>query len=1353
MDTQVVVSPSARLSLSNQDFNSFIPPPILPTKRLSIFLPSTTKRNSIKPFPEEERDQSQNIFQRRSLRKKLLTYTPILNKTSQMRRMDSANNNGSNTPTSPFLSTNLMMMDSRKMSFVGGEIEEKSEFLDPSELDLRSKDSEERKLLYQQIGELIMRDDNADFFKRGILLDDENEQENFWKVNFAEEYQKEADAFSKIQEEEHFLYCERKNPFELIKMYADPYPLLELRKVLAYISRKVSVTCLEIIRKPWFDNFVLFIILWNCVLLAIEDPTKTVTNEEAQMEQILLICYSIEMCLKILGLGFICPKGAYLRDGWNVLDFIIIVTSYLPYMFSGDNSFKFSSLRTLRVLRPLRTISSVKSLKNLLVTLFSSMPLLLDILLFLLFFFLSFAMIGVHLFAGTLKNRCFYMETGFLESDTEVCGYQPCSSESFCGKGLDNPYYGVMNFDNILFSFVMGFQCVTLQAWTVIMVEVIKSYSIFVIFYFISLVFFGSFFLLNLTLAVIKSKFTDTQKLKEILGKAVVKKIGEVQINELKVLKRMERSHFKRMKNQKPAEQIGASEEGRPGTNRFNEITWDDLLQLKEMIREERLREEEEERFDMLRREQVRSDDMEDERKLGYYIRKVQELKRKALQVFLKSGTSMGLVKQGITDRIKSAKVHPVFLNRTGKRKESLEGVKKETRILIHSPNIQNEKEKEEECKVQITLNQDNNESNTNDCTENKDGSPKSARRKTQAKKDDKFRKSLTLNPNLKKKTTLKNSGIRTSKVHPSEPEPLEKLPRSSRIRGNSRISPEKSPKTETSDSKASFKINKVLPLPMPDSSSSSMDSNGQVMQLSSAYELNNLSTLQETSENNLVIEDPAVFLNSCTQQAPKNLNTINLSLRDLKSKNQKHPQVTVFRRQSLTSMPSLNMIDSMRFNQAFNNILVKPILEEAENEDQEPTLEKLEPGSIQLPPPEGMEAIINNNDPGMLENDLLNDSDFNDSLTLNKAKLEAILQDKRSDEREVEKQTADAENTEEIEGLETLLSERPFLGDKGNNENPQLKASHSDEKLQNNNTLGLKTQTSGASVLKRGNTTRSKKHTNQNKIQKMLNFSLKKSSKNNPVPPPERRANIRDFNLMVDMEKVYKSFSQSDVLENRIIMLAEQRKQQEIDEIASQTFKIELKPSSFKSFGREVLEQIKDNRKKVLMMQSLGKQRNFRIALKTTWVFQDNRVRPPTIILRRQFIPQGSFLKSSLPKSPKKGGLSKKKKVALKLDDDLEFKYESIALKIAEPMITKGPADAELDKEIEEDYLRIHRQDKTNKMKREKVWSGSSVLPMKIFQGYWSFEHINRIFRDLSFSRQDKLIWLKGIHGKVFLF
>lgn len=43
-----------------------------------------------------------------------------------------------------------------------------------------------------------------------------------------------------------------------------------------------------------------------------------------------LILYTIEMSLKIIGLGFIFNRGAYLRDAWNVLDFVIVATAYIP---------------------------------------------------------------------------------------------------------------------------------------------------------------------------------------------------------------------------------------------------------------------------------------------------------------------------------------------------------------------------------------------------------------------------------------------------------------------------------------------------------------------------------------------------------------------------------------------------------------------------------------------------------------------------------------------------------------------------------------------------------------------------------------------------------------------------------------------------------------------------------------------------------------------------------------------------------------------------------------------------------------------------------------------------------------
>ena len=48
-----------------------------------------------------------------------------------------------------------------------------------------------------------------------------------------------------------------------------------------------------------------------------------------------LSIYTIEMLLKVIGMGFIIPKGAYLRDYWNILDFIIVVTSYYPLIISN----------------------------------------------------------------------------------------------------------------------------------------------------------------------------------------------------------------------------------------------------------------------------------------------------------------------------------------------------------------------------------------------------------------------------------------------------------------------------------------------------------------------------------------------------------------------------------------------------------------------------------------------------------------------------------------------------------------------------------------------------------------------------------------------------------------------------------------------------------------------------------------------------------------------------------------------------------------------------------------------------------------------------------------------------------
>jgi hypothetical protein len=99
------------------------------------------------------------------------------------------------------------------------------------------------------------------------------------------------------------------------------------------------------------------------------------------------------MFLKIFGFGFILNKGAYIRDGWNILDFTIVIIGYISLF--GSSSINISSLRVFRVLRPLRTITKVEGLRLQVTALISALPLLLDTVIVLLFFFIIFAIAGV----------------------------------------------------------------------------------------------------------------------------------------------------------------------------------------------------------------------------------------------------------------------------------------------------------------------------------------------------------------------------------------------------------------------------------------------------------------------------------------------------------------------------------------------------------------------------------------------------------------------------------------------------------------------------------------------------------------------------------------------------------------------------------------------------------------------------------------------------------------------------------------------------------------------------------------------------------------------------------------------
>ena len=111
---------------------------------------------------------------------------------------------------------------------------------------------------------------------------------------------------------------------------------------------------------------MILLILINSVVLAIYDynDRDNLSDWNKALElvgKILTILFTIEMLIKILAQGLIIHKNAYLRDSWNWLDFVVVVTGIMELM--QISALKVRALRTLRVLRPLRSIKAFPKMR------------------------------------------------------------------------------------------------------------------------------------------------------------------------------------------------------------------------------------------------------------------------------------------------------------------------------------------------------------------------------------------------------------------------------------------------------------------------------------------------------------------------------------------------------------------------------------------------------------------------------------------------------------------------------------------------------------------------------------------------------------------------------------------------------------------------------------------------------------------------------------------------------------------------------------------------------------------------------------------------------------------------------
>uniref|UniRef100_A0AAQ4P9M3 Voltage-dependent N-type calcium channel subunit alpha n=1 Tax=Gasterosteus aculeatus aculeatus TaxID=481459 RepID=A0AAQ4P9M3_GASAC len=221
--------------------------------------------------------------------------------------------------------------------------------------------------------------------------------------------------------------------------------------------------------------------------------------------------FCFEAAIKIIALGFAFHKGSYLRNGWNVMDFVVVLTGILATVGSD---FDLRTLRAVRVLRPLKLVSGIPSLQVVLKSIMKAMVPLLQIGLLLFFAIVMFAIIGVEFYMGKFHTTCFKNETGETHWP---CGLEPparlCPDGTQCREYWTGPNFGITNFDNILFAVLTVFQCITMEGWVDILYSTNDvAGNTWNWLYFIPLIIIGSFFMLNLVLGVLSGEFAKERE-------------------------------------------------------------------------------------------------------------------------------------------------------------------------------------------------------------------------------------------------------------------------------------------------------------------------------------------------------------------------------------------------------------------------------------------------------------------------------------------------------------------------------------------------------------------------------------------------------------------------------------------------------------------------------------------------------------------------------------------------------------------------------------------------------------------------------------------------------------------------
>ncbi|EKX36784.1 hypothetical protein GUITHDRAFT_78690 [Guillardia theta CCMP2712] len=211
-------------------------------------------------------------------------------------------------------------------------------------------------------------------------------------------------------------------------------------------------------RQAWFDLIVYNSIFLSCVLLTLTPPAPDIhlitdfpnvisASVSRALTWFLNIIFTLEFSVRAMEHGLVFTKKAYFKDGWNLLDFLVLSLSWIDETgwFQKGNTGKV--IRLARALRPLRLMKRNEGLRLVIDALLRTLTPVLYVIIFTIFTFMVFGLIGMGLFGGKFKS-CSDPSVAFPQGKADCLGWFLIDNGVAVPSSWRNPRFDFDTFGN-----------------------------------------------------------------------------------------------------------------------------------------------------------------------------------------------------------------------------------------------------------------------------------------------------------------------------------------------------------------------------------------------------------------------------------------------------------------------------------------------------------------------------------------------------------------------------------------------------------------------------------------------------------------------------------------------------------------------------------------------------------------------------------------------------------------------------------------------------------------------------------------------------------------------------------------